>query len=353
MRSTYILLGGLLLIFSLVTFVAIDEYKQGEIRYKGDTNLTEAQFQSLLALPRDKEGNIKDIGNIYEYYLYSDNGITKIKYDFYSSLELDYLTKIDKVDNFIKNPYYTRAIELLQKTFIKEDTPRNIGIAVLIVILVFLGVYWINKNILKVYKWINRSENYIYNRANNKLPDIKDCQIVKTCGDINTTDAKGIICTRSWTLDKHNNLKSLAMDTVWLDKELFADKTPCKEDRKGVYAYRIGTLISQRSDIMGIVEMDGKYEYHPDGVVRAEHCKILCLLIRHSRFRLGKILSNKYKVPVYFCETAVEGYLDWLYNANGIEAIKHNSEVIGDLKDGYRNSTEERRVYTVSAKTTT
>lgn len=315
-------LALLLIIIIVVAVLSFTEYKPEEIHYKGESTLTTAQLYELMKLPRDEDGYLKDINHTREFYYKIEDDSIVFTYDFYSKIQFSFL-EVKSIGDFSDNPVFYGFIS----RYGEEGYGQWIAMAAILAI-IGVGTLWASRNQRKTIAFINKILGMTYERIDSHYPEVSTYNIVNNFSKFNTSEAKGIICARSWKPNKEGNLKSLVQDTVWKDREINADKNPSQDNWSGVYAYRVGSLLVQKSDIIGIVEMDGKYEYHPDGVVRSEHCKILGLFIRSSRPRLGKLLSNKYSVPVYFCNTAVEGYLDWLYSDYGFQSLKHNSEIL-------------------------
>lgn len=333
--KSFIPIGAILIITFVIVFVAgIQQYKQGSIHYEGETILTTEQLYELMSLPRDEDDNIKDIDNVYEFYYKIKDDSVVLTYDFYSSLEFNYL-KNKGIEKYLwDSPPFAYLIDGWEKDWIenKNELIKNCSIMVIVILLLWYFIYWIEHNQTKALKYANKFGGFIFKKLDDRLPIVDKYNVINTFDKFDINNINGIVCTRSWKPDGQGNLKSLVKATKWESNELYSDKNPDKDNRHGIYAYRVGALLEQKGDIIGIVEMDGKYQYHPDGVVRTEHCKILGLFVRSSRQRLGKLLSNKYNVPVYFCNTAVEGYLDWLYSKFGMLSIQHNSKILEGVK---------------------
>jgi hypothetical protein len=114
----------------------------------------------------------------------------------------------------------------------------------------------------------------------------------------------------------------------WDDRSIIADKNPQKDNPNGIYGYRLGASIKQSGKVMGIAVFNGEYNYHPDGVVRAEHCEVLGFLISKGFERTARFISNKYGLPVYMGEETISAYYDWLFCEEGQKAMQSNYELL-------------------------
>ena len=287
--------------------------------YKGDTIITAEQYAQVVAenriVPRTDynyieaiEGDSSSVCFIYDFYSYDED------------IEYTFLLQQDR--GIIDHP----ALYIMGRT-LREAFVETWHFMILIAG-IFGAIFYIrSKKPRLIMRLLKRVEHFIESKYYSKIKDAKG-NIVTDVNMINLTGSGGIICVRCWEVDKDGCFKSVGRGTKWDKKELYAGTVPDKDGLSGVHAYRLGTYPRIKSKVLGIVELNGKYEYHVDGVVRAEHCKIYGLFMSKGYKRIGNFLSSKYEVPIYFADTPEQGYLKWLYSKHGIEAINHNYEIL-------------------------
>lgn len=287
--------------------------------YKGDTIITSEQYVQVVAenriVPRTDynyieaiEGDISSVSFIYDFFSYDED------------IEYSFLTQQDR--GIIDNPILYLIGRSLREAFVETWYWM-----VLMAIIFGAMFYIVSKKPRRIMRFLKRVEHFIESKYYSKIKAVNG-NIVTNVSMINLSDYKGIICVRCWEVDKDGSLRSVGRGTKWDKKELCAEKTPTKDGLSGVHAYRLGTFPHLKTKVMGIVELNGQYEYHVDGVVRAEHCKVFGLFMSKGHKRIGNFLSSKYELPLYFDDTPEQGYLKWLYSKNGIEAMDHNYEIL-------------------------
>lgn len=284
-----------------------------QIHYKGKTVLTAEQYVDVV-----KGANV--IPTEDNFLTESENGDLVFTYDFYSTESYTFLVNRGLESKF------TRMLNTVGGSLYEGRFAIGAWFGLIIGVLIFVKVRKLSQH--KIISFVRRIIAQLEKWNDRRCKDVPFAQI-KTAPTLNLIyNAQGILSIRSWSVNRHGDLKSIVQGTKWDSKEFMADKNPGKDDDSGIYAYRLGSNIKQQSTVMGIVELDGKYEYHPDGIIRAEHCKILCLFISKSYQKLGRLLSNKYAVPLFFDDTPEIAYLHWLYSEVGQKSLQHNYELL-------------------------
>lgn len=306
-------------IFSLLGWWSVASYDG--VHYKGTSEITSGQYVQIM-----DRVSIRGDDN---FIVLGDKGEVSFTYDFYvfdATTRYDYLKKTD--GGVWDTPLFYRTGQAFQ------DMLSGIsGITLLVLMVAFGGFYFLVKRKPRsVYRFFRRIR-HDYQRWQYRRLEEAGGDVLADAGLLDIGDGKGIICVRTWRIDKHFNLQSMVMDTVWGGRELEAGGRPKHDGYDGINAYRLGAQIEYRDKVMGVVELDGHYNYHSDGVVRAEHCRIIGLFMSSGHSRLGNHLSHKYGVPVFFDESPVEGYYKWLYSDNGLRAMKRNNEILREAYD--------------------
>lgn len=299
------------LAFFLVA-VSIYTVSKPMTHYKGESIVTPNQAIELLQITKFEKPMSAN-------YIVIKDDVLAFNYDFYRDNKIDYLNgkPTTPFDNVFVHAWITYWL-----------TPY------LLVFIVILWYWYFHQR--KVNRWFDDIRIKIESFLDKRFPEVSGS--IRKPQEISVDGQNGILCVRSWRYNEEANLISTAQSTVWNNgQELVADKRPSKDDMKGIYAFRLGASISQKASVMGIVVMDGKYESHPDGVVRAEHCKIIGLFLSRGYQKLGRNLSLKYKVPVSFDIRPEQGYLHWLYSKNGLKGLQHNFELLKEENDGNGN----------------
>jgi hypothetical protein len=302
-------------ILGMLMFVAalgvVSYYKQPLIHYVGQTNVTPEQYVSLDSYDEP----LKPKSSPYSYLVKNTDGVLTFYYDFYSSKDFGFLAKTD--GGILDNRAYYTFISSLTSTF------RGWGIIVYLAVMLVAYILIVRKR-RQITRGMRQLVHWWEKQSDRKYQFV-DSHYITSAPNLDYGD--GILCVRSWRVDK-KQLKSLVRETAWKDSQLTSIKNPSQNDYNGIHGCRLGSNVWQKSTVMGIVELRGKYAYHPDGVVRAENCKILGLFISNGYQKLGRILANKYQVPVMFDDSPIEGYLHWLYSDNGQKGMQHNFELL-------------------------
>ncbi|MDD4877357.1 MAG: hypothetical protein PHQ86_09620 [Dehalococcoidales bacterium] len=274
--------------------------------YVGEQIITLEQYNQIENVLTNKETN---------YITPTEEG-NLLAYDFYSTTNLEYLNT---------KPYtvFDSAIFQVLRELIRNN------------LFVVLGVLWVVLYYISRFRvgLLSRLRlkiiHYFQRQADKKIPLMAKHSVVNSPGEIKTDGQKGIYVVRSWDVDEKGQLKSLVNDLTWDDKSITADKNPHTNNSKGLYGYRLGTSIKQTGKIMGVAVLNGEYYYHPDGIVRAEHCEILGFFVSKGFERTARFISNKYGLPVYMANETEQAYYDWLFSAEGNKAMQSNYELLG------------------------
>lgn len=287
--------------------------------YKGDTEISTEQYAQVVAenkIVARSKWNYIDLAE-------GDRGLVQFVYDFYLYDEdVNYTFLTQPARGILDYPVFYLAGRGLKEVFIE------MWYVVLIMLTIFGVPFYIalKKPRLPIML-LKRIQHFGEGKYYSKIKDTKG-NVATDVNMINLNSSSGIICVRCWEVSSDGCLQSVGRGTKWDKKELYADTIPDRKDLNGVHAYRLGTHPHIKTKVMGIVELNGKYEYHVDGVVRAEHCKIFGLFMSKGYSRIGNYLSSKYELPIYFADNPEQGYLEWLYSESGIEAINRNYEIL-------------------------
>ena len=301
---------GVLLLLSVFSY-----YRIPQTHYIGETPITPEQFTDITSHSASSISMFKK-----ENYITTINGQFAYSYDFYSVNSYPYLTSRQRSfkDSMVVHFFFT----------------NNNWLPDAIMIVLFAGVaYLLTNKRNKIYEIKNKIVHYLEHRHDNKII-VSGGRITYKPNNLTIGESKGIIAVRSWKLEK-GVIKSIVQDTKWDNNELIADKLPNKNGITGIYGYRLGAFIKQSGNIMGIVEFNGQYEYHADGIIRAEHCKIIGFFMSYGLPNTARKVSIKYNVPVYLDESPEVAYISWLYSAQGQSALQYNFNLLGD-EDGSR-----------------
>lgn len=315
MRYWWLLLGFFVVLAVMVNYSTGKEYLQGkQYHYVGISEATDNQTIFLIrnfALDKSINENIYFISSL-------DDGNISVSYNFYSSKEISYLSK---------------------KQFSYFDTPflSNIPITALMIYFVVLSItIWIfsssNKKsiVIKSNLMWGIYHPFTYFKKNKPPTTLFAPEVTNT---INIKHNKaGIIGVRSFKyLEKDGYLYSAgAGQSCWKTKILEANKIPTDKNSNGCYAFRLVILNEAVyvKHIMAIVSLRGDYCEHADGVIRAQQCEILHLVIDEYYAKYATKLSQYYGVPVSVTDNTIRTYSDWLSSENGVECLKHNTEVM-------------------------
>lgn len=318
--------AGLVVLGIIIVVVLLASHIPDKYHYSGNSTLTADEYVNMQL--RADEQLREQYSEADTYISDFQNGQVVYQYDFDSDYEYPELNKTS-----------TSFGSRLRDSFVKNFSVSKIILPLILLTIGLTGGVYIIKNPVKVNRVFQRVNNWLEKLIDKSVKDKDSIQFARVAdnpNDISTIDANGIICVRSWNY-KGGDLASVVRGTKWENSELIANKIPQKDDVFGIYAYRIGTVSIHITMIMGIVELDGKYEYHPDGVIRSEHCKILAFFINRNQQRLGRSLSGKYNVPVYFDDSSIAAYNHWLYSESGQRSLQHNFELLREDNNGNGN----------------
>ena len=138
---------------------------------------------------------------------------------------------------------------------------------------------------------------------------------------------EGLVGIRDWTwID--DILTSRNHKYIWDSSEMTADKIPDKNNRHGIYAYRLGSIVPTWPHHIGIVEMLGHIEVHSDGIFRAEKCKILVIIVNWGRVQWARRISARYNIPVYVSNFPEQAFREWLLGPDGMKWLNHDYNLI-------------------------
>lgn len=296
-------------ILILVATLVWESNKTDLRRYIGETVITPEQYVEIVS---KEDGMSKNDTFIIDGESYN------LTFDFFSEEEYDYLNKAPR--SFDNNLVVVR----LRQAFTKPP----LLITIPLFILFFVVYYFVVNKRGKVYQWSTIFTHYLERQRDKQIPLTANVNIVINPTDIKMEEISGIATVRSWKVDKKGELKSIVQNTKWESADKIADEKPDKDGVKGIYGYRLGASIKQFGTVMGVVELNGNYQYHAEGIVRAEHCRMLGFFMSKGLERTARFISNKYGVPVYLDDTPEVAYLGWLYSGQGLKALQHNYELL-------------------------
>jgi hypothetical protein len=291
----------------VVILVIVTVFQKDSFHYVGKTVITLEQYEEITAnIELNKKSN----------YITPTAEGDLLTYDFYST--------VDQFEFLVLKPYTftdSAVFTVVKEVGLNSPIPYLIGAYIFTWYLVNYKRGW-------VYKIETKIKHYFEKQADKKIPLMVNHRLVTAPTGIGIDGEKGIIVLRSWGVDNKGILKSLIQNIKWDGKVLTADKNPNKDNPKGIYGYRLGVGIKQQGKVMGIVALEGEYSYHSEGIVRAEHCKILGFLMSKGFERTARFISNKYNVPTYLDESAEVAYYNWLFSEGGQKALQHNYELL-------------------------
>lgn len=279
--------------------------------YIGKTVITPEQYVELAVnnVSNDGQATLTQV----------DIGLS-LKYDFYSSKSYDFLSFSDT-----KGFWDTPDVNTLRTAF--SSTSGMVVASIVICIALLILGYRYQRRVLDSAMGLYRAFLRLKYR---RLKGLSGGVVIDLINSFPQADCKGIIAVRSWRCSSKGVLTSLVHSVIWKKTALEADALPEKANFSGVYAYRLGAPATQQGEVMGLVEMRGRFWYHPDGVVRAESCNILCLFLHNASDKLSQHLSVKYGVPVCTANTSDEAYVSWLFSKQGLQGLQHNMELLGE-----------------------
>ena len=342
LRKIFKIIGVLLAIIiaaGILWYMLDGDYINGELKhYVGYSIIRDKYAVELVSSHRSPLDLIsfKSLGN----------GFTSVEYEFYSEDEYDYLHQ--RVHSFTDSPIVYYIIN-------DSDVHFNIG-AVLCFIILLVCVYVIDKK----YGLKNLDIPFIISNAFWYLLHVR--LLFKDKGNIEKyrnrdtvitdkikikPEKHGIICIRTWKV-KDGHLYSTGIGQArWDTSVLIADKIPQEDNYNGVYAIRLGAdygYMDFCSNILGVVSQQGEWIEHADGVVRAEYCEILHLILSKRLKTKADKFRATYGVPVTVTSSTIKSYHQWLYSNGGISCMLHNLSILNkgaEIVDG-RESYQER-----------
>ena len=301
----------LFIIVSLIAVCLFNYYDNPSTHYIGEKIVTPEEYTEVMS------SEIM-LSSKYNILTSNEDGSLKFTYDFFSLGDYNYLNK---------RPHYLGDIPLfynIKRAFTREST----WVLVPVVSIFLVVYYYVIYKRGKIYRMATTVTHYFEHQRDRKIPLVVKAVVVTKPSDIKLNGNNGIIVVRSWKVDNKGTLTSIVQNTKWKNNELVADKHPDRDGVKGIYGYRLGANIKQSSTVMGVVELNGKYEYHAEGIVRAEHCKMIGFFMSKGLERTARFISNKYNVPVYLDESSEVAYLGWLYSEEGQKSLQHNFELL-------------------------
>jgi hypothetical protein len=316
--SRYILwsIVGIFVVFIFCNFYTGMDYLQGKsYHYLGTTELHDSQIPELI------RSAINDIGITPVKFHESDKTNLTVTYDFYSPKEIIYLEKSEY--SFFDTPY----IHSLGKT---NFSGLLFLFGVIILFSYFLGSANRKAQVVRSNILWGMYHPFVFLKRNRPPQSL---YVPVVTGKVNIShDKAGIIGVRAFKyLEKDGYLYSAgAGQSCWNTKTLVSNKKPTEKNSNGCYAFRLVILNEQVfvKLTMAIVSLKGDYCEHADGIIRSEHCEILHLIIDKYYEKYASKLSQYYGVPVTVTDNTLETYSDWLSSENGIQCLKHNTEVL-------------------------
>lgn len=298
------------------------DYLEGEERhYIGTSNVTEGQVVELL-------GANVTVGSMYgqvSQFEILEDGIIEITYDYYSEGIYPFLV-------VAKYSYFD--------TPLVNNIKEEMGVLLALVgcfAFMALAFWWINKRPSTnepskfsrgafAAMWYLMHPKYIIGapKAIGQYPP----QMLSPL-NIDLND-QGILCARTWKY-KDGYLYSTGIgQSCWKTSTLLANRNPEENNENGIYATRLGAMGSNEflTDIIGIVSLKGEWCEHADGVLRAERCDILHLIVGKYHQSVSSLLSSVYGVPVTVSDNPTNKYLDWLMKENGVACMAHNLKIM-------------------------
>jgi len=322
-KALQILCG--LAILAVLLFLAYywgdKDYFEGENRhYIGTSEVTSDQ---IVTLGIDGLIGYRGVTNLELL----ENGLVKVDYDLFSDGSYPFL--ITKDFSYFDTPFVN--------TYFKGEAPVIPIVIGSILIVVFL--FWIlnkwdvslsdaTKRKFMNARWYVMHPKHIKRRPypqGNFVPQIPESVNIDLKG-------QGILAIRTWKY-KDGLLYSYGIgQACWETKTLYADKNPEETNENGVYALRLGIADYDREfmkDIIGIVSLKGDWCEHADGVLRAERCDILHLIVSEYLRPVARDLSSVYGVPVTVAINPTNEYLNWFLKGNGLASLIQNSQIMG------------------------
>jgi hypothetical protein len=138
---------------------------------------------------------------------------------------------------------------------------------------------------------------------------------------------KGLVGIRQWTWNG-STLTSRNQKFIWNSNKMLADSIPNKSNNYGIYAYQLGSLIPAWYHHIGIVEMLEHIEVHSDGVMRAEKCKILAIIVNWGNSVWATEVSSQYHIPVYISNYPGLAFKRWILGPDGMKWLNHNFNLL-------------------------
>lgn len=296
--------------------------------YSGETVLDAGQYREVLGVVYGDSTGYTDNINHIEYFnerLGAEGEGFVLRYELYSKVEIPYLDGEKATTAGMMWDLYAPVLS--------NGALMFIGVMLGIFGAVLITVIYRPKALPAFWQWLT---DRVIRWRDRRFPEpVGRWNVVSSSDlDIDLPSVSGLVGLRKWNVNKHGILKSTAIGTEWAGNQLHAHKVPEKGDMNGIYGYCLGSPVDRGGRVTGIVELSGKFEYHPEGVVRAEYCRILGFFVSSAYQRLGRAISARYRVPVCFEDTLYGSYMEWLNSPAGVDALRHNAEILRGGRDG-------------------
>ncbi len=304
--------------FSVLYYVDGRDYLSGKERhYVGTSTISADEFVILAdnrSLPFSSVSEIEVL----------ENGLVEITYNFFSADDYSFLTAapFSYLDTRVANSLY--------------DARNSFYTLAVSAIILLAGIRLLRHCPIKVEDATQKIENAAWymmhplSLLHRQQAPLAYSSQIQTTVEV-TPKAAGIYATRTWKYRKGYLYSSGWGQAQWGNKVLLADKIPAENNENGVYALRLGVTQNDwefMKHILGIVSLSGEWLEHEDGVLRAESCEIILLIVSHYHKAVAFELSSTYGVPVIVANNPINTYLAWLYSENGVECLLHNANIL-------------------------
>lgn len=322
-----VIYGSIILIIALILtefFIPIKDtmdYMKGEVsHYQGESSIDAGQF-ALIAEDLKIGGVKPDIESVE----ITEDGFVDIKYDFYGKSGYGFLES--NVVSFIDSP---SMVEFTKWTYWIPYLILPFSMYVILILLTkstsantevikFMNFIWYASHPSVLF---TKKQSYSFGYSDSIAENIH----------LDTTILEGILAIRTWKYHITNkSLYSVGWHHQWKSRLETADKLPAEDNVVGLHAFRLGKIAIDYpmiGGIVGLVELRGNYVEHADGVIRAEQCEILFLIINKVYKIYTSDISKRYGCHVIISDNPLLTYQQWLLGNNGLECLKHNIQVL-------------------------
>lgn len=309
-----VVVGGL----SIWYYLDSEEYLVGELKhYIGTSVVSQGEFV-LLA-----ENKSLPMYSVTEITLL-ENGLVEVTYDFFSTDGYSFL--VVAPFSYFDTPIVNTLYEVRYGLYFLAG-----GAIIILIISKLLNSYYAKEkdagHKLANAAWCILHPQFLF--SHQQTSQVYSSQNPTTL-EINPKGV-GIYATRTWKYRKGYLYSSGVGQARWDTRVLLANKFPMENNENGVYALRLGVTHSDwefMKHILGIVSLSGEWLEHADGVLRAESCEIISLIVSHYYKAVALELSSTYGVPVIVADNPINTYLNWLYSENGVECLRHNADIL-------------------------